>query len=100
MVRNCAAEKLEIPGLARVHQPEMTDQRGSQPFGASSKPANSNPGATVQPTSVQSPVDSAACQACAGTVACGASPAARSLPSLKLRAPSSSAICKVSASPA
>ena len=37
--------------------------RGAQPFGASSKPLNSNPGATVQPTSVQSPRLSAACQA-------------------------------------
>ncbi len=45
------------------------------------------PGATVQPTSVQSPVLSAACQACGGTIACGTSPAARSGPSLTLRWP-------------
>ena len=37
-----------------------TGQQGSQSFGANSKPANSNPGATVHPTSVQSPVVSAA----------------------------------------
>jgi hypothetical protein len=36
---------------------------GSQPFGANSNFAKSNPGATVQPTSVQSPSDCAACQA-------------------------------------
>jgi hypothetical protein len=39
------------------------------------------PGATVQPTSVQSPQLSAACQPPAGTVACGRSPEARSGPS-------------------
>ena len=59
--------------------------RGVQPFGASSNFAKSNPGATVQPTSVQSPVLSAACQACGGTIACGISPAARSGPSRMLR---------------
>jgi hypothetical protein len=42
--------------------------------------------ATVQPTSVQSPLHSA-CHACAGTIACGMSPAARSGPSLMLRWP-------------
>ncbi len=36
---------------------------GSHPFDASSNPANSNPGATVQPTNVQSPSVWAACQA-------------------------------------
>ena len=41
----------------------MTSYIGSQSFGASSNFANSNPGATVQPTNVQSPVLSAACQA-------------------------------------
>src|SRR5690606_2154052 len=40
---------------------------GCQPFGASSKPAKSNAGDTVQPTSVQSPSGRAACQACGGT---------------------------------
>ena len=44
---------------------------GDQPAGASSKPSKEKPGATVQPTSVQSPRDSAACQARAGTVTCG-----------------------------
>ena len=43
------------------------NQRGFQPSGASSKPLNSKPGATVQPHSVQSPVVSAACQACAAS---------------------------------
>src|SRR5262249_58113969 len=46
-------------------------QPGFQPRGASSKPAKSKPGATVQPTSVQAPRLSAACQAPAGTTACG-----------------------------
>ena len=36
---------------------------GDQSFGASSKPLKSNPGATVQPHSVQSPKLCAACQA-------------------------------------
>ena len=35
----------------------------SKPGGASSNLANSKPGATVQPTKVQSPSDCAACQA-------------------------------------
>ena len=38
-------------------------QSGDQSFGASSKPENSKPGATVQPTNVQSPCETAACQA-------------------------------------
>ena len=38
---------------------------GVHSFGANSNFAKSNPGATVHPTSVQSPVLSAACQACA-----------------------------------
>ena len=63
----------------------MLGRRGSQPFGASSNFAKSNPGATVHPTSVQSPVLSAACHACGGTIACGTSPAARSGPSLTVR---------------
>ncbi len=54
---------------------------GDQPAGASSKPSKEKPGATVQPTSVQSPRHSAACQARAGTVTCGASPAWISAPS-------------------
>ena len=36
----------------------------TSPSAPSSKPANSKPGATVQPTSVQSPRLSAACQTC------------------------------------
>src|SRR6516165_61066 len=55
---------------------------GAQPFGASSKPLKSNPGATVQLNSVHSPRLCAACQACAGTIACGRSPATRSAPSV------------------
>ena len=39
---------------------------GDQPTGASSKPSKEKPGAIVQPTSVQSPKLSAACQARAG----------------------------------
>src|SRR5262245_10952582 len=56
---------------------------GAQSFGASSKPLKSNPGATVQLTSVHSPRLCAACQACAGTIACGRSPATRSAPSVR-----------------
>ena len=58
----------------------LGDQPGDQLRGASSNPANSKPGATVQPTSVQSPRLSAACHSPAGTIACGRSPAARSGP--------------------
>ena len=54
---------------------------GSQPGGASSKPAKSKPGATVHPTRVQAPRLFACCQACAGTIACGCSPVASSQPS-------------------
>src|SRR5262245_14023728 len=42
---------------------------GFHACGASSNRENSNPGATVQPTRVQSPRLSAACQAPAGTIA-------------------------------
>jgi hypothetical protein len=45
------------------------DEDGVHSFGANSNFAKSNPGATVHPTNVQSPVLSAACQACAGTMA-------------------------------
>ena len=44
---------------------------GCQAGSASSKPANSKPGDTVQLTKVNSPVGSAACQAPAGTTTCG-----------------------------
>ena len=60
----------------------MTRLLRLQSGGASSKVANSKPGATVQPTRVQSPSERAACQACAGTMPCGRSPPARSLPSM------------------
>ena len=85
---------------ARCALPTLRNHAGFQSFGANSNFANSNPGATVQPTSVQSPLLSAACQACGGTIACGTSPAARSGPSFTLRWPLSSAICSVSALPA
>ena len=78
----------------------MTGYMGSQSFGASSNVAKSNPGATVHPTKVQSPVLSADCQISGGMIACGCSPAATSGPSLKLHCPSSSAILRVSALPA
>ena len=51
-----------------------SDQGGDQSFGAISKPVNANPGATVQPTRVQSPRLSAACQAPTGTRPAGARP--------------------------
>ena len=69
---------MQLMGFASLY-PSYED--GSQPFGASSNFENSNAGATVQPTSVQSPLLSAACHACGGTIACGCSPAASSAPS-------------------
>src|SRR3569623_1849842 len=53
---------------------------GLQPGGASSKCSNSKPGATVQPTRVQSPRDLDVCQASAGTMPCGRWPASKSVP--------------------
>ena len=53
---------------------------GRQPGGASSKPSNRKPGATVQPTSVQAPRLVAVCHQPAGTTNCGRSPRARSGP--------------------
>ena len=50
-----------------VHRPTG----GAQSAGASSKPANANAGATMQPTSAHAPSGRAACQAPAGTTACG-----------------------------
>src|SRR3546814_1141841 len=44
---------------------------GAQAGGAISKPSKRKAGATVQPQSVQAPRLSAACQAFAGTTACG-----------------------------
>ena len=58
---------------------------GVKSGGANSNLSNWNPGATVQPTSVQSPRLSAACHACAGTTACGRWPVARSLPRITAR---------------
>ena len=54
---------------------------GSQPAGASSNPANSKAGVTMQPTSVHSPSGRAACHAPAGTTAWTASPPGTSPPS-------------------
>ena len=58
---------------------------GSQSGGASSKPLNSKPGDTVQPTSVQAPSERAACQTWRGTTACGCSPTPKSVPSRRWR---------------
>ena len=63
-------------GLKRQTRP------GSKPGGASSKLANSNPGATVQPTSVKAPSVRAACQAPFGTTSWGWWPPSNSLPSV------------------
>ena len=81
---------------------EERTSRGSQSFAAVSKCANSNPGATVQPTSVQSPSVSAACQWPAGTTPCGRSPIARSGPSFMRRTGpcSPAAISSTSGAPA
>ena len=73
---------------------------GDQPFGASSKPSKEKPGATVQPTSVQSPKDSAACQARAGTVTCGTSSAWMSAPSRMISSLAPSTISSLSGAPA
>ena len=59
----------------------LPDLPGSQPGSASSNWVKSKPGATVQPTSVQSPRLRAVCHQPAGTTACGRSPALRSMPS-------------------
>ena len=53
---------------------------GSQPAAASSNPANSKAGVTMQPTSVQAPSGRAACHAPAGTTAWTAEPPATSPP--------------------
>src|SRR5207237_12870 len=83
------------------HRPNEPDYSGGcQLGGAISKPANENPGATVQPTRLQSPRLSAACQAKAGTTAWGRSPAARSAPSRSAVLPDGPAKCSASAAPA
>jgi thioredoxin reductase (NADPH) len=73
--------------VAALHSYFGRDHRpcryGDHPGGANSKPLKSKPGATVQPHSVQSPRLAAACQACAGTVACGRSPAAKLQPRVR-----------------
>ena len=66
----------------RPTPPDVILQTGCQSFGANSNFANSKPGATVQPTNVQSPRLCAACQAWGGTTACGRSPVTRSQPSV------------------
>ena len=74
MIASASAFSSEV-GTGSHEKTRQTRLRGPtpapSPFGASSNFANSNPGATVHPTSVQSPVLSAACHACAGTIACG-----------------------------
>ncbi len=60
---------------------------GCQSGGAISKLEKSKPGATVQPTSVQSPSASADCHQLAGTIACGRSPARMSVPSVSVSLP-------------
>ena len=55
-------QRRPIHGLSR---------QGTQSSGASSKPEKSNPGATVQPVSVQAPRLWALCHAPGGTSACG-----------------------------
>ena len=53
---------------------------GLQPGSAMTKPLNSKPGDTVQPTSVNSPSVLADCHTCASMTTCGRSPRARSDP--------------------
>ena len=65
---------------ARIHFAQQVCHDRTKSGGASSNPSNRNPGLTVQPTSVQSPVDSAPCHHPAGTIACGRSPSERSGP--------------------
>ena len=66
---------------ARETSPSLLEaEPGSQPAGANSNASNTNPGATVQPTSVHSPRLSADCQWPAGMTACGRSPVERSVP--------------------
>ncbi len=90
-------------GRRKTHRSEGYDLEaglvGLQPLGANSNVAKSKPGATVQPTSVQSPVVEAACQACGGTMPCGSCPAATSGPSVIVRWPASLAISSVSGAP-
>jgi uncharacterized membrane protein YhhN len=69
-------------GAASDHAGFSPPGVGCQPAGASSKKAKSKPGATVQPTSVQSPRLRAICHQFAGTTAWGRWPAARFGPSI------------------
>src|SRR5690348_2995276 len=73
--------------------------RGFHPAGASSNPSKENPGATVQPTSVQAPRLSAVCQARAGTVTCGTSPAGISAPSRNISSFAPSTTSSLSGAP-
>ena len=57
-----------ITSIGRVRR------RAASPAGASSKPANSKAGATVQPVRVHAPRDTALCQQPAGTTICGSAP--------------------------
>jgi hypothetical protein len=75
------AADVEVGEVYSGAQPHLSYPGGIQPGGASSKPENSNAGATVQPTSVQAPNERADCHTPLGTVACNASPVAISGPS-------------------
>ena len=63
------AGSLTLSGRSILSAALQDEDGGIHPFGANSNFAKSNPGATVHPTKVQSPVLSAACHACAGTMA-------------------------------
>ena len=65
------------PASASMSSSGVGPAGGHQPGAATSKPANSKPGATVQPTSVQAPRLRACCQWNAGTSACGRCPASK-----------------------
>jgi hypothetical protein len=62
------AGSLTLSGRSILSAALQDEDGGIHPF-ANSNFAKSNPGATVHPTKVQSPVLSAACHACAGTMA-------------------------------
>src|SRR6056297_1962712 len=72
---------------ARVTRRRHYDQQADWRFqrGAISKPVNSKPGATVQPTRVHAPSDLACCQTCGGITCCGRSPAVRLVPRVILQ---------------
>ena len=68
-------ERDDEAGIAHARSPAAGRGVGRQPGGASSKPSNRKPGATVQPTSVQAPRLVAVCHQPAGTTSCGRCPA-------------------------